>query len=79
MALTLKIVSPEKVVFEGEVLSVIVPGTSGQFEILPDHAPIISSLEEGEIIYKTETQNSLLIRGGFISVQKNQINVCVEI
>lgn len=79
MALALKIVSPEKIVFDGDVESVIVPGTSGRFEILPNHAPIISSLEEGEIIYKTETRNTLMIRGGFISVQKNQINVCVEI
>lgn len=79
MALTLKIVSPEKVVFEGEIKSMIVPGTSGQFEILVNHAPIISSLEEGEIIYETATRNTLTIRGGFISVQKNQVNACVEI
>ncbi len=79
MALTLKIVSPEKVVFEGEVTSVIVPGTSGQFEILENHAPIISSLEEGEITYMTETRNTQQIRGGFISVQKNRVNACVEI
>lgn len=79
MALALKIVSPERIVFDGYVESVIVPGTSGQFEILPNHAPIISSLEEGEITYMTETRNALMIRGGFISVQKNQINVCVEI
>lgn len=79
MALTLKIVSPEKVVFEGEVASVTVPGALGKFEILPNHAPIISSLEEGDIEYFTETRNVQRIRGGFISVQKNQINVCVEI
>lgn len=39
--LHLKIVSPEKVVFQGEVESVLVPGTLGSFEILKDHAPII--------------------------------------
>ena len=42
--LQLKIVSPEKVVFQGEVESVLVPGTLGSFEILNDHAPINSSL-----------------------------------
>ena len=47
--LQLKIVSPEKVVFQGEVESVLVPGTLGSFEILKDHAPIISSLEVGKI------------------------------
>ena len=47
--LQLKIVSPEKIVFQGEVESVLVPGTLGSFEILKDHAPIISSLEVGKV------------------------------
>lgn len=79
MPLTLKIVSPERIVFNGSVESVTVPGTQGQFEILPNHAPIISSLEVGEVIYNTDKKNTLKIQGGFISVQKNQINICVEI
>lgn len=79
MPLTLKIVSPERIVFDGSVDSVIVPGTQGQFEVLPNHAPIISSLEVGEVIYNTDKKNTLKIQGGFISVQKNQINICVEI
>ncbi|MBR7086334.1 MAG: hypothetical protein IKI47_02165, partial [Prevotella sp.] len=48
--LKLKIVSPEKIEFDGEVESVLVPGTVGQFEIFPDHAPIISSLEKGSVV-----------------------------
>ena len=43
----LKIVSPEKILFVGEVRSVVVPGSIGMFEILENHAPIISSLEKG--------------------------------
>lgn len=46
--LKLKIVSTEKVVFTGDVESVTVPGTLGEFEILVNHAPIISSLEKAE-------------------------------
>ena len=49
--LHLRIVSPEKVVFDGKVDSVLVPGTLGSFEILKDHAPIISSLEKGVVVY----------------------------
>ena len=47
--LKLKIVSPERVVFSGEVERVTVPGTAGEFEMLVNHAPIISSLEHGAV------------------------------
>ena len=46
MGLELKIVSPEKVEYEGQVDRVVVPGTVGQFEILVNHAPIISTLQK---------------------------------
>ena len=47
--LKLKIISPERIIFTGEVDNVVVPGTLGEFEILSNHAPIISSLEKGTI------------------------------
>ena len=79
--LKLKIVSPEKVEFNGEVQSVFVPGTSGDFEILVDHAPIISSLEKGVVDYvKADGEKvSLGISGGFVEVQKNNVSVCIEL
>lgn len=78
--LKLKIVSPEKIVFEGEAESVLAPGTLGQFEVLTDHAPIISTLEAGELSYKTTTGlERVEILGGFISVKRNVVNVCVEV
>ena len=52
MSLNLKIVSPEKVVYDGAVERVVVPGTSGEFEILVNHAPIISTLEKGKLVYQ---------------------------
>ena len=42
MSLKLRIVSPEKIVFVGDVDSVTVPGTTGEFQVLPNHAPLIS-------------------------------------
>lgn len=80
MGLTLKIVSPEKVVFEGEVESVIVPGTCGLFEILVGHAPIISSLQTGMVTYTPAGAQKveLPIGGGFVAVQKNEVSLCVE-
>ena len=78
--LKLKIVSPERVESEGEVTSVLVPGTMGSFEILNDHAPIISSLERGKVEYETkEGKVQLMILGGFVEVQKNEVSLCVEV
>lgn len=74
--LKLKIISPEKIEFDGEVESVLVPGTMGQFEILTGHAPIISTLDKGFVEYDG---NQLAILGGFVEVQKNEVSLCVEI
>ena len=78
--LQLKIVSPEKIEFSGAVDSVLVPGTMGQFEILNDHAPIISTLQNGTVEYTTaQGKNQLEIQGGFVAVQKNEVSLCVEL
>jgi len=74
--LKLKIVSPEKIEFDGEVEKIIVPGTQGQFEILNNHAPIISTLQKGKVMYDGQ---ELSIMGGFVEVQKNEVSLCVEI
>lgn len=78
--LQLRIVSPEKVEYDGAVESVLVPGTAGQFEILSDHAPIISTLQKGVVEYASqEGKVSLDILGGFVEVQKNVVSLCVEL
>ena len=78
--LQLRIVSPEKVEYDGAVECVLVPGTMGQFEILNDHAPIISTLQKGVVEYATkEGKTSLDILGGFVEVQKNVVSLCVEL
>ncbi len=70
------IVSPERIEFTGEVESVKVPGTQGNFEILSDHAPLISTLQKGVVEYDGK---QLQILGGFVEVQKNNVSLCVEI
>ena len=78
--LQLRIVSPEKVEYEGTVERVVVPRTMGQFEILNDHAPIISTLQNGTVEYvNSEGSNLLKIQGGFVEVQKNVVSLCVEL
>jgi F-type H+-transporting ATPase subunit epsilon len=73
--LILKIVSPEKIEYTGQVESVKVPGTQGNFEILTDHAPIISTLQKGVVEYDGQR---LEILGGFVEVQQNEVSLCVE-
>ena len=78
--LTLRIVSPERIVFTGEVDSVLVPGTVGPFEILNNHAPIISTLVEGKVAYSVKGDTKELhIVCGFVLVKKNLVSLCVEI
>ena len=76
----LEIITPEKKVFQGEVNSVQFPGANGKFEVLNNHAPIISTLPKGHIRviddnYKTELFE---INGGVIEMQNNKIIVLAE-
>lgn len=78
--LTLNIVSLEKTIYSGAAEKVVVPGTMGQFEILDNHAPLISSLDEGEIRYTTvDGEYSCVIERGFVEVKKNNVDICVEV
>ena len=79
--LSLKIVSPERIEFDGEVVSVLVPGSQGQFEILNDHAPIISTLDKGVVEYGLPQGQKvqLAILGGFVEVQQNVVSLCGEV
>lgn len=77
--LQLVIVSPERMLFEDKVESVALPGTLGEFVVLPDHAPIISSLQKGKIRYIQEgSEKELEIIHGFVEVRDNNVSVCAE-
>ncbi|MDA1009813.1 MAG: ATP synthase F1 subunit epsilon [Bacteroidetes bacterium] len=76
----LEIITPEKQVFSGEVTSVQFPGINGGFEILNNHAPIISTLGKGEIRVITTDKNTekFDINGGVIEMQNNKIIVLAD-
>ena len=78
--MNLVILTPEKEVFSGDVKSVKVPGTSGQFEILEGHAPIVSSLTEGKVrILDLQGQKKeYTILRGFIEVLQNEVSLLVR-
>ena len=76
----LEIITPEKKAFSGEVNSVKFPGVSGGFEILKNHAPIISALTKGDIriITSDNKTETLTINGGVIEMQNNKIIVLAD-
>jgi F-type H+-transporting ATPase subunit epsilon len=76
----LEILTPDKTVFSGRIKSITVPGTKGPFTVLKNHAPIISTLENGEMSFLTTTGHDqfYIISQGMIEVNKNRIMVLVE-
>jgi F-type H+-transporting ATPase subunit epsilon len=78
--LKLKVISPTETIFEGEIQHATFPGEIGLFEVLPKHAPIISSLSQGEITFlsKTDEIRKIPVSSGFVEVHANQITACIE-
>ncbi|MEY5068864.1 MAG: hypothetical protein RLZ47_726 [Bacteroidota bacterium] len=76
----LEIYTPDQTVFEGDINSVTVPGTAGAFEVLKDHAPIISTLESGKVIVRTSDNqaNTFHIKGGVVEVIQNKVIVLAD-
>ena len=76
----LEIITPSKIGYKGNVTSVSVPGTLGNFQILFNHAPIISSLEIGEIKVEDKTGNitHFATSGGTVEVADNKIIILAE-
>ena len=77
----LNIISPEKILYSGNVNSVTLPGATGSFTILDNHAPIISSLQKGILSYRCDEENDeieLQIEGGFVEEKQNEVNVCID-
>jgi len=79
--MNLEIITPDKLLFKGIIKLVQVPGSKGSFEILKDHATIISTLEKGRIkIIETDKTEPLFfeINGGVIEVKKNEIIILAK-
>ena len=74
------VLTPEKEIFSGEITSVKVPGSTGQFEILKDHAPIVSSLVTGPVRIISSNGNKTVynIAKGFIEVLGNEVSLLVQ-
>ena len=78
--MNLEIITPEKKLFEGNVKAVLLPGKTGKFEVLNNHAPIISSLTKGQVKV-TDGDNQIKffeINGGVIEMQNNKMIVLAD-
>ncbi|MDX5337444.1 MAG: ATP synthase F1 subunit epsilon [Cyclobacteriaceae bacterium] len=76
----LEIITPDKKVFEGQVTEASFPGASGAFQVLNNHAPIVSALAKGNISFTTKEGGkvTMLVEGGVVEVNKNVIMVLAE-
>lgn len=74
----LEILTPDKILFEGEADSVKFPGKDGKFQTLNMHAPMIAALDKGKIVIKHQnTTKEIEINGGMVEVLKNKVVVLV--
>jgi F-type H+-transporting ATPase subunit epsilon len=71
----IEIVTPDKKIFDGEIKSIRVPGRKGSFQVLKDHAPIVSTLERGLVIMVDQEGKEIIyeIDSGVIEVKANKI------
>ena len=79
--MNLEILTPEKKLFSGDVYGVQLPGVSGLFEVLEQHAPLVSALKAGKVKVLKDNKSHLAyftIQGGFVEVIHNKVTVLVE-
>ena len=75
----LEIITPEQNVFSGEVDTVTLPGKEGRFQILKEHAPLVSTLQTGELVYEAGGKREVIgIDGGVVQVLNNKVLVLAE-
>lgn len=75
----LTIITPDSVVYEGSFTAITVPGTSGSFQILRDHAAIVSTLQDGEVIIENgKEKEKIIIKGGVVETKDNTVTLLAE-
>jgi len=75
-----ELVSPERLIFSGEVQQVVVPGSEGAFTVLEGHAPMMSTIRPGviEVFETRDRSNKLFVRGGFADVSDKGLTILAE-
>lgn len=74
-----EILSPDKMIFQGEAESLQLPGKDGSFGILNNHAPIIASLKSGQVTLMTNgNEQQFDVNGGVVEVLNNKVIVLLD-
>ena len=77
--MNLEIITPDKKVFAGQATAVTFPGIDGQFQVLNQHAPLVSTLGKGSLVVETESgKNTYQVDGGVVEVLNNSVLVLAE-
>jgi len=77
--LYLEIITPERVLYRGDIKNITAPGAYGEFMVLPDHAPFFTSLQVGKVRFQTESgQEWAAVHGGYFEVLDNRVTVLLE-
>lgn len=79
MTFYLEIITPEKIIFKDRVNELIVPTTTGEVGIMPNHVPLLTQISSGELVIKQgQKEHSLAISGGFMEVTQNQTTILAD-
>ncbi|MFK7937049.1 MAG: ATP synthase F1 subunit epsilon [Saprospiraceae bacterium] len=78
--MNISVLAPEREIFNGEIKAVKVPGVGGEFQILNNHAPLVSALDAGQVTIKKGNNEELSfgIERGFIEVLNNEVSLLVQ-
>lgn len=76
----LEIITPDKKIYEGEVEMATFPGSKGSFQVLKDHAPLVSSLAKGKVVYRDFKKEirEITVTGGVVEILNNNIILLAE-
>ena len=75
----LEITTAERRVYADEVEALVAPGLAGELGILPDHAPLITALQPGEIMIRKDREETYLaVTGGFLEVMANRVTILAD-
>ena len=77
--LRLEIVTPDKLAFEGDVDSVVIPGSEGELGVLPQHIPLMTQIKPGEVVIsKGGKKDYLAVGEGFATVTQERVNILTD-